>query len=317
MKPRLGSQPFDTATIRSLRIFIALVEAQSFTAAARQLHLGVSTVSKSIAALEASHGTRLIYRNTRRVSVTEAGERFYRSCRAIVAELNAAYATDKLVQPNVGGHLRVVASPSFSASVLAPMLPAFLRQYPNVTVDVLVSSAFPNLIRDQIDVAITLRNQPQTKTGSLRLASNSLALCASPAYLKQRGIPQTPEDLKNHLGLVSLLSGAHDAWMIRTGDGMKLIQIPSVFASDDGNVIKRLCLDGAGIANLYRFHAFEELENGSLVELFPGQQPDTNSIYAVFPHREMLAPHTIVFVEALRAAIGDPPYWTRPRERSG
>lgn len=313
MNPRLGSQPFDTATIRSLRIFIALVESQSFTAAARQLHLGVSTVSKSIAALEASHGTRLIYRNTRRVSVTEAGEQFYRSCRTIMAEINAVYATDKIPQPNVRGHLRVVASPSFSASVLSPMLPAFLRQYPKITVDVLVSSAFPNLVRDQIDVAIMLRNQSETKTASLRLASNSLALCAAPSYLKERGVPQAPEDLANHLGLVSLLSGAHDAWMIRTGDDVKLVQIPSVFASDDGNVIKRLCLDGMGIANLYRFHAFEELEKGSLVELFPGRQPDTNSIYAVFPHREMLDRHTVVFVDALRAAIGDPPYWTRSR----
>lgn len=314
MNPRLGGHPFDMASIRSLRIFVAVVESQSFTAAARKLHLGISTVSKSIAALEVSLGSPLIYRNTRRVAVTDAGEQFYRRCRTIMTEINAACFSDQVPQLNVRGHLRIAVSPSFGASVLSPMLPHFLRQYPQITADVLVSSAFPNLIRDQIDVAITLRNQPETKTASLRLARNSLALCASPDYLKQRGVPQTPEDLENHFALVSLLSGVHDAWVIGTGNDIKVAQIRSVFASDDGNVIKRLCLEGLGIANLYRFHAYEELEKGTLVELFPGRQPQTHNIHAVFPHKEMTEPHTVAFVNFLRETIGDPPYWTRAKE---
>jgi DNA-binding transcriptional LysR family regulator len=311
MNPQLGSHPFDMATVRSLRIFLAVVETQSFTAAARQLHLGVPTVSKSIAMLESSLGSPLIYRNTRRVSVTETGERFYRQCLSVMESINTAYSGANSQQSDVRGHLRVVASPSFSTAVLTPMLPSFLRRYPQITVEVIVNSGFPNLIRDQIDVAILLRNPTETKAASLRLAPNALVLCASPAYLKERGVPKTPKDLQRHRSLVSMRSGAQDPLMIHTGRRVELVQIPSVFASDNGNVIKRLCVGGLGIANLYRFHVHRELESGTLIELFPGSQPDIHSIYAVFPHhKEMMGNHAIAFLTALQDAIGNPPYWS-------
>ncbi|HWW49641.1 MAG TPA: LysR family transcriptional regulator [Xanthobacteraceae bacterium] len=311
MNPQLGSHPFDMTTIRQLRIFIAVVETQSFTAAARQLHLGVPTVSKSIATLESDLGSPLIYRNTRRISVTETGERFYRHCLTVMDAINASHFGAGSEDLDVRGHLRVVASPSFSTAVLSPMLPSFLRRYPQITVEVIVNSGFPNLIRDQIDVAILLRNPTETKAASLRLAPNALVLCASPAYLKERGVPKMPADLQHHHSLVSLRSGAHDPLMIHTGRRVELIQIPSVFASDNGNVIKRLCLDGLGIANLYRFHVHRELEQGTLIELFPGSQPDIHSIYAVFPHhKEMMGNHTMAFVNALQETIGSPPYWS-------
>lgn len=311
MNPQLGSHPFDMATVRSLRIFIAIVEAQSFTAAARQLHLGVPTVSKSIAMLESSLGSPLIYRNTRRISVTETGEAFYRQCLSVMEAINAAYFGANDQQSDVRGHLRIVASPSFSTAVLTPMLPSFLRRHPQITVELIVNSGFPNLIRDQIDVAILLRNPTETKAASLRLAPNALVLCASPAYLKERGVPKIPKDLQRHQSLVSMRSGAQDPLVIHTGRRVELIQIPSVFASDNGNVIKRLCMDGLGIANLYRFHAHRELDSGALVELFPGSQPDIHSIHAVFPHhKEMMGNHAIAFMTALQETIGSPPYWS-------
>lgn len=306
---RLGRHPLDMASIRSIRIFIAVAESQSFTAAAKQLHLAISTVSKSIAALEASLELPLLYRNTRRVSVTEAGEFFYRRCRVIMAEINEASAGGAVSRPIARGHLRVVASPSFSATVLSPTLPIFLNQYPNITIDLLVNSAMPNLVQDGIDVAIMLRDHPETKTASLRLAPNPRVFCATPRYLKAKGVPATPQDLEYHSCLVSLLSGVQDRWMIRDGEKTRALQIASAFASNDGNVLKSLCLDGFGIASLYRFHAHEELRKGSLVELFPELQPNTNSVYAIFPHREMIEHHTQVFVDFVRETIGDPPYW--------
>lgn len=312
--PQLGSHPFDMATVRSLRIFVAVVETQSFTAAARQLHLGIPTVSKSIAMLEATVGVPLIYRNTRRISVTEAGEQFYRRCQTVMGAINASIPADDRARAAIRGHLRVVTSPSFATSVLTPMIPSFQRRFPQITIDLIVSSAFPNLIRDQIDIAISLRNPAENKAASLRLATNSLALCASPAYLREKDVPRTPEDLQSHRALVSLRSGAHDPLMIRSGRQVKLIQIPSVFASDNGNVLKQLCVGGLGIANLFRFHAYKELQRGTLVELFPGRQPDIHNIHAVFPHhKEMMGRHTIAFVDALRDAIGDPPYWMTGR----
>ncbi|MEC5383312.1 LysR family transcriptional regulator [Aurantimonas sp. C2-6-R+9] len=309
MPPHPRAYPLDPVSIRSLRIFVAVAEAQSYTVAARQLHLAVSTVSKSVAGLETELGFPLLYRNTRRVSVTEAGERFYRRCRAVIAEISQASESEAVSPAKIRGHLRIVVSPSFSTAVLSPMLSPFLRKHPNVTVDVIVSSAMPNLVRERVDVAIMLRDQPETKTRSLRLAPNARAFCASPDYLAANGTPRTPQELAKHTCLVSLLSGAHEGWRVRTRDDGETLQVSGTFTSNDGNVIKNACLDGLGIANLYRYHVYRELAGGNLIELFPGSQPGTNSIYAIFPHREIVESHTQAFVDHIRKAIGDPPYW--------
>lgn len=316
MVARMGGQPLDTASIASLRIFIAVVEAQSFSAAARQLRLATSTVSKHVAGLERELGYPLIYRNTRRAKVTDAGEQFYQRCKTILLELDEAVLGGGTRHAPVQGHLRVVVPPSFGTAVLSPMLPGLLWAHPNLTVDVLVTSAMPNLIRDRIDVAILLREYPQTKFPSRRLAPNRRVFCASPAYLEEHGRPETPEDLPRHACLVSLISGEQDPWMMRMNGVVRPLVPEGRLASDNGNVLKNACLAGYGIANFYRFHAYQELRAGTLVEVLGDYQPDTNSIYAVLPHRHLIQPRTNAFLEFIKQSIGSPPFWDDDRTPS-
>lgn len=313
MSRRMAVHPLDTISLRSLRIFIAVVEAGTLSAAARQLHLALSTVSKSLAALEEAVGYPLIYRNTRRLALTDAGRAFYRRSRAVVREMEEAASVDLAggsPLPDVTGHLRVVVSPSFGDAVLAPALPQFLERHPRVTIDVFVTSAMPNLVRERIDVAIMMREYPETKTASVRLAPNARVICAAPRYLERFGMPAVPQDLADHRCIVSLLSGVAEAWHLIGPDGSSApAPLGAVVASNDGNFLKRACLAGQGIGNLFAFHIHQELKDGRLVEVLRDHKPENNNVLAIYPHQRIVQPHVRAFVDFVRDTIGDPPFW--------
>lgn len=306
---RIGGQPLDSVSIASLRSYIAVVEARSFSAAARQLRLSTSTVSKHVVGLERDLGYPLIYRNTRRAKVTDAGERFYQRCKVIVFEVEEAVSGGFSASQPVKGHLRVAAPPSFATAILSPMLGPLLAENPDLSVDVQVTSALPDFIRERIDVAILLRETPQTKFPSRRLCLNPRVFCAAPAYLAAHGSPQTPQDLSAHDCIVSLISGEPDPWLVLQDGEVRAVPVSGRLACDNGNVLKLACLAGSGIANFYRFHAHEELASGELVEVLAGYQASTNSIFAVLPHRHLVPPRTQAFLEVLAARIGTPPFW--------
>ncbi|MCF3933169.1 LysR substrate-binding domain-containing protein [Acuticoccus sp. M5D2P5] len=306
---RVGGQPLDSVSIASLRSYIAVVEAKSFSVAARQLRLATSTVSKHVVGLERDLGYPLIYRNTRRANVTEAGERFYQRCKSILFELDEAVSRGDTPAAPMDGHLRITVPPSFATAVLSPMLPTLLGDHPGLSVDLIVTSALPDFIRERIDLAILLRETLPTKFPSRRLCANPRVFCASPGYLDAHGVPQTPEDLAAHRCIVSLISGEVDPWMIRQKGIVKPMPMSGQLASDNGNLLKLSCLSGCGIGNFYRFHVYKELASGALVEILPDYQCQTNNIYAVLPHRQLVPPRTQAFLEHIADRIGSPPFW--------
>jgi DNA-binding transcriptional LysR family regulator len=167
--PALPDGLLNNASILSLRCFAAVVETQSFSSAARQLRLAPSSVTKHVQLIEKAVNVALVHRTTRRVSVTDAGERFYDQCLAILGQVDSAAAV-MAAEKEVSGHLRVTAPPSFVAAVLGPRIPEFLHAHPGLSLDVTVSSAMPDLIRARIDVAVMLGESPQSKlTHFLRL----------------------------------------------------------------------------------------------------------------------------------------------------
>lgn len=313
MSRGIAAHPLDTTSVRSLRIFIAVAEAGSLSAAANQLHLSLSTVSKRLAALEEAIGSPLVYRNTRRIALTDAGRSFYRRCRSAMREIDQAASPDGGIAARHGaisGHLRIVVSPAFGEAVMAPALSAFRERHPRITIDVIAMSAMPNLVRERIDVAIMMRASPETKTASVRLAPNPRVLCAAPRYLERHGTPGGPDDLAHHSCLVSLLSGVSEAWHLRGPDGtVAPAPIAVAAASNDGNFLKRACLAGNGIANLFAFHVQAELQDGRLVEVLAHNKPEANTIFAIYPHQRIVLPHVTAFVDFVRETIGDPPVW--------
>jgi len=288
------------ASVLSLRCFVALVDAHSFSVAARQLRMAPSSVTKHVQLLERATGAALVHRTTRRVSVTEAGEAFYARCVDILEQLEGAVAGIAGEQA-AGGHLRVTAPPSFASTVVAPSMERFLARHPSATVDLHVTSAVPDLVRERIDVAVFIGDEPQTKQARMVLAESPQVLCASPAYLKTHGLPQSPGDLERQRCLCPRFSEVAETWYLRQRNAWKAVRPNAVLLSDNGEVLRRACLAGTGIGNFYRFHVGEDLARGALVEVLPQHPLRPKTIYAILPHRHMVRP----LVRAFTAFLGE------------
>jgi DNA-binding transcriptional LysR family regulator len=294
----------DQASILSLRIFIAVAEAQSFSSAARQLRLSPSVATNHILALERAMGTALFHRTTRRVAITDAGERFYRRCTAILREIDLSLTAAPDAQR---GHLRVTAPPSFGLTALGPNLAAFLARQPYISVDLMVTSAVPNMISERIDLMFVLREELDSKLPHLRIAPSGRAFCAAPEYLSRHGTPATPADLARHQCLANMVAGTAERWTVKAGRTRRQIRVPAQLLADNGEVLRLACLNGAGIGNFYRFHVREDLAAGRLIEVLAGYQPHSNFIYAVTPHREMMLPPVQLFIEFVRSVVTESP----------
>lgn len=294
------------ASILSLRCFVAVAETQSFTSAARQLRLAPSSVTKHVQLLEGAVNVALVHRTTRRISVTDAGERFYDQCLAILAQVDSAAAV-MVTERQLSGHLRVTAPPSLATTALSPHIHEFLAEHPGLSVDVMVTSAKPNLIRDRIDVAITLQEEPESKLAHFLLAPSPRALCASPAYVRRRGLPATPEELHRHDCISGRFSELAEACVLRRDDEWQIVNLQSRLLSDNGELLRQACLMGAGIGNFYYFHVRRDLEQGRLLRVLPDYEPKPKNIYAVIPHRQLIRPQTKAFIEFVRRITADPP----------
>jgi DNA-binding transcriptional LysR family regulator len=290
------------ASVLSLRCFVAVVDAHSFSSAARQLRMAPSSVTKHLQLLERATGAALVHRTTRRISVTDAGEAFYARCVDILEQLEGAIAGIAGEQA-AGGHLRVTAPPSFASAVVAPGLTRFLERHPGATVDLCVNSDIPDLVRERVDVAIYIGEELPTKQAQMMLAESAQVLCASPAYLQSHGTPQSLGDLERHRCLCPRFSEVAETWHLRAGNAWKPVRPDAVLLSDNGDALRGACLSGAGIGNFYRFHVAQDLARGTLVEVLPQHPLRAKTIYAILPHRHMIRPLARGFTAFLREEV--------------
>jgi DNA-binding transcriptional LysR family regulator len=300
----LPNQVLNNASILSLRCFVTVVETQSFSSAARQLRIAPSSVTKHVQSIENALNVALVHRTTRRVSVTEAGERFYEQCLAILSQVDSVAAV--IDAENISGHLRVTAPPSFAAATLGPHLHEFMREHQAISIDVIVSSATPDLIRDRIDVAITLRREPQSKLTHFWLASGPLKICASPDYLARHGMPKRPEDLMNHECLTGRYSDLAEAWTLGKKNVWQVVNLQFKLLSDNGDLLRQACLGGAGIGSFYDFHVREDLRSGRLVHVLSDYELHPRSIFAIIPHRKIVRPQTKAFIDFVQRLVNAP-----------
>ncbi|CAH2601582.1 LysR family transcriptional regulator [Rhodovastum atsumiense] len=296
------SDLLNDASVLSLRSFVAVVETQSFSSAARQLRLAPSSVTKHVQTLEDGLKLALLHRSTRRLRLTEAGERFYERCLAILGEIDTL-AGVILRERELTGHLRVTAPPSFAMTVFGPNLHGFLQEHPGITVDLLVTSAAPDLVRDRVDVAIRIEEAPDTKLHHQLLAAAPRILCASPEYLGRRGVPRAPGELAGHVCLSARFSEAAETWTLRRGEEEHVVGLKSQLLCDNGDVLRHAALRGAGIGNFYRFHVHADLRTGGLVPVLPEFLPRPRNIYAVTPHRQLVRPQASAFIAFTRMVL--------------
>ncbi len=294
-----ATRRLDSVAIAALRSFVAVVEANSFSAASRHLGTAVSTVSKHIDTLEHRLSTKLFARSTRRLNLTESGVALYEHCRVALDSVDNA-VEQTFSATAVSGTVRVVAPPSFTHCILSAALPIFLAQHPQVSVDLKVTTATVDLLRDRVDVAI--RMTPTSGTGGTleRIGKAPSALCASPGYLARHGTPRVPTDLAQHRCLAGVNSPYSERWPFRVGTEVIEVPIRSSFTSDTGEMLRHACLHDLGIAGFYLFHIQPELDAGRLVRVLQDYEVGDGQVFALMPSGRFMPRATAEFLRFIR-----------------
>ena len=291
--------------LASLRVFARVVELQSFSEVARRLGVTPATISKHVSSLESQLGARLVNRTTRRLFITEAGQRFYEHCIRIMQELDQAEADVAEVRGEPAGPLRVTAPMLFGLLRIAPHLPQFARQFPKVAIDLDLSVAKIDLFQERIDVAVRIAEEIDPGLVAFKLAPYRRVFCAAPAYLASRGSPATPADLAHHNCLISRGATLNASWPIMRGDTIEQHRVSGNLVANHGEVVRAMSLAGLGIMMTARLHVEEDLRSGRLVELLPGYAPQNRAIYAVLPRQGSLSPKVRAFVDFLKSSCSD------------
>jgi DNA-binding transcriptional LysR family regulator len=294
--------------IYNMSVFAKVVEMGSFTAVANHLDTTVGNISRAVSTLEENLDTRLLQRSTRRLVVTDAGRRFYERSIAILADIDhaEAEARDALLEPR--GVLRVHAVPGLGRRLVSRAALAYRSAYPQVSVDLLLSQSMPNLLEEQLDVAVVIaRTLPDSAYVSQKIGASHCILAASPDYLAQHPAPERPEDLADHACvLLSTVDYAPDEWHLESADGNATYRpVGPHFGVNDMDAMATSLRDGAGIGLIAAFSAIDDLRNGSLVRVLPRYHTYQRNVYAVYSSRQFVDAKIRRFVDMLKVHVGD------------
>ncbi len=294
----------------TIPVFVAVVENGGFSAAARSLGVSKSAVSKRINQLEAHLGVRLLHRTTRKLSLTEAGERFFEhAAQALNAAGQAEDAVTEL-QGEPQGNLKISSPMSFGRLHVAPLIPKLLKRHPKLQIDLVMDDRKVDLVAGGFDVAIRAGILPASTLIARKLAPLRQVLCASPDYIDRYGRPGTPAELSSHNCV--LYSYASDAaeWTLIGESGPETVTVSGSYQVNNSEALLEALREGIGIGRLPTFVAGPDLKTGRLVKLFESYRLPDFTLYAVFPERQYLPAKVRAFLDfAIEYFGGDQPYW--------
>jgi DNA-binding transcriptional LysR family regulator len=283
-----------------LAVFVHVVERQSFSAAARDLHLAPKTVSKQIARLEQALGTTLFERNTRNLRITGEGRAIAERARVALAVLEEVQELATGGSQELSGTIRLTAPTPFGRKFVAPAIHDFCRQHPRVGFDLRLSDQVQDLYSGDLDLAIRMGELTDSRLVARRVADNRRILAASPAYLKAHGSPAQPEELERHNCLVFAYPGLlQSSWPLRKGRREKPVAVSGTLCSDNGDVLHAWCVAGLGISLRETWDIHEELRDGRLVRVLPDWEATPSKISIVRARREPVPRRLTAFSDFL------------------
>lgn len=279
--------------------FLAVAQARSFVQAARRLRCSTSQVSREIARLEERLGQRLFQRTTRRVALTEAGDRFFHRCHRLQEDRDEALAAMVDDAERLRGHLRLTCAVTYGERFVAPLINQFLLSHPGVSVDMLLTNDVLDLVENGLDLAVRFGRLADSRLVAARLTSRTWRLCASPSYLAREGSLSSIDDLQHH----ACLRGTSEHWTFSQNGRAISHKVQGRLRCNSGNAVLRAAQEGLGICQLPDFYVREALMHGSLVELLRPWRPPEEGVWAVYPHRRFL-PHKVrLLVEHLQGGL--------------
>jgi DNA-binding transcriptional LysR family regulator len=285
--------------------FMTVVAEGSFAKASNRLGIGRSAVSRGVQKLEDQLGARLLSRTTRSLSLTREGELFHARCQPGVAHISQALEDLRdLREGPPSGRLRIGAPVGFGRRVIAPLLSDFHAAYPDIELDLLLSDAPTDLTADRIDVAFRNGRLEDSQIIARQIVPMQMLVCASPEYVKSRGMPESPEDLTQHECInLRLASGRVYEWEFKVDGTLHKVAPASRFTINDAELVLRMVLQGKGIAQLAGYQVCGMLREGRLLSCMSQYAPDDRGHYICYLTRQHLPSRIRVFVDHMTAAI--------------
>ncbi|TIS53500.1 MAG: LysR family transcriptional regulator [Mesorhizobium sp.] len=291
--------------LSSMAVFVKVVEAGSFAAAADALGLSAPMVGKHVRMLEDHLGVRLINRTTRRQSLTDTGRCFYERCKTVLMEVEAAESCAAESQAAPRGRLRVNAPVTFGAHCLAPVLPEYLRAYPEVSVDLSLNDRIVDVIEEGYDAVVRVGVLTDSTLIARPLAPYRLVACAAPSYLAKHGAPSSPADLGNHECLGFVHWAPRGSWEFKDANGAKrIVNVAGRLTTNNGQALRAAALAGFGIILQPNALVADDLEAGRLVRVLLDCEPPSRPMHILFAPDERPGPKLRSFVDFMVKRFG-------------
>ena len=283
-----------------MQTFVQVVEAGSFIRATEPLAISKAAVSRYVSELESRLGVRLLNRTTRRLSLTGEGELFYLRCKEVLESVASAESEITSRSAEAIGLLRVSAPVSFSTPHLSHIWTVFKALHPKVTLDITLSNRRVDIVEEGFDVAVRIVSRLQSSSlVSRKLGSSRLVACASPRYLAERGRPRHPQELASHSIIAYSYWPLHDEWEFEGPQGKVSVKTTPCIRTNSSEICQAGALAHQGIVLLPTFLVGRDLQQGTLVELFPQYRATELGIYAVYGSRKHMAPKVRLLVDFL------------------
>ena len=273
----------------------------SFASAARELGTAPSTLAKAVSRLEAQLGVKLFHRTTRQVQLTADGERLFRRCQRVLAEIEDLQAEAAGTRAAPSGTLRIDAPIVWGRRVLLPLLSRLVQRHPALQLDLRLQDVYIDLVKEGVDLAIRAGALADSSLVAKRFTSQTLVLCASPAYLEAHGTPRTIDQLGGHAAVVFRVptTGRSRPWQLRTRGQPVELQPASRVQINDGEGLVAAACQGLGLTQVPDYMVSDPIARGDLVEVLPSCRPAPMPISAVYPSGRLVPPRVRLVLEAL------------------
>ena len=292
--------------LRGMETFIAVVESGSFTGAASRLEMSAVMVGKYIALLETQLGTRLLERNTRRQSLTDAGRVYFEEAKRVLEQVSIAENAVERLRAAPAGTLRVTAPTSFGGCVIAPLTATYLQRYPEVRVELDLTNRMVDLVDEGVDLAIRIGDIQNDDLVAKYLCPYRMVICAAPDYLARHGTPQTPADLVDHLCLSHTVWTARNEWRLPGVEGEVRWKRDAILRCNDGYGLRMAACAGAGLLLQPEVLVEEELKNGKLIRVLESFTPAPRPVHLLWRQDLRPLPKLTQFIAHLTAQAGEP-----------
>ncbi|MDO8695561.1 MAG: LysR substrate-binding domain-containing protein [Pseudomonas sp.] len=279
--------------------FVAVAECGQFTAAAERLGLSSSQISRQVARLEERLQTRLFYRSTRKVSLTEAGQTFLQHCQRLQDGREEALRAIGDLAGEPKGLLRMTCAVAYGERFIVPLVNDFMALHPQLRLEIELTNRPLDLLQEGLDLAIRLGRLQDSRLVATRLAPRVMHLCAAPAYLQRYGRPHSLSELTRH----NCLIGSSDQWQFQQEGREQAVRVQGNWRCNSGEAVLDAALRGFGLCQLPDYYVQQHLHSGALVALLEAQQPPNTAVWALYPQQRHLSPKVRQLVEHLKSGL--------------